>query len=348
MLKNYFKTTFRRLWRHKLFTFLNIIGLAIGIAASWLIFRIADYELSYDTDLPDIENTYRLITHVRQNATETTYGGISPPIYQAIQDEVTGVERAVPVFVQWHATVEVPKESAAPLVLETREGLVATQKEYFELRPYTWLAGNVNSAFDNPASVVLTQSRAQLYFPSTEPSEVIDKVLVYDGGMQKTVSGVVKDLDSPSEFTAEEFFYLEPKTYHLGAWTGTNGGAKVYLQLYPGSNPELVLQQINQLSEEKWDDFRATLDQPIFVSKKYDLLPMSESHFSTHVLDVEIRKASKPVIYGLIGVGGFLMLLACINYINLSTAQIPKRSKEIGIRKTLGGRQNPARGSGSR
>lgn len=337
MLKNYFKTTFRRLWRHKLFTFLNIIGLAIGIAASWLIFRIADYELSYDTDLPDIENTYRLITHVRQNATETTYGGISPPIYQAIQDEVTGVERAVPVFVQWHATVEVPKESAAPLVLETREGLVATQKEYFELRPYTWLAGNVNSTFDNPASVVLTQSRAQLYFPSTEPSEVIDKVLVYDGGMQKTVSGVVKDLDSPSEFTAEEFFYLEPKTYHLGAWTGTNGGAKVYLQLYPGSNPELVLQQINQLSEEKWDDFRATLDQPIFVSKKYDLLPMSESHFSTHVLDVEIRKASKPVIYGLIGVGGFLMLLACINYINLSTAQIPKRSKEIGIRKTLGG-----------
>lgn len=90
MLKNYFKTTFRRLWRHRFFTFLNIIGLAIGIAASWLIFRIADYELSYNTDLPNIENTYRLITHERYDTKETTYGGTSAPIYQAIQDEVTG------------------------------------------------------------------------------------------------------------------------------------------------------------------------------------------------------------------------------------------------------------------
>lgn len=336
MLKNYFQTTFRHLWRHKLFTFLNCIGLAIGIAACWVIFRLAAYEFSYDTDLPNIDRTFRLITHVHQDTKETTYGGISAPVYQAIQDEVTGVERAVPVFGQWHATVEVPRESGTPLLLEAQE-IVATEKEYFELRPYRWLAGNVHSAFDNPESVVLTRSRAQLYFSSIDPSKAIGRVLVYDGEIQKTVTGVVEDLDSPSEFTAKEFFYLRPKTYDLGAWTGTNGHHKVYLQLYPGSEPEQVLQQISQLSDEKWDEFRTTLDQPVFVSKAYDLLPMSESHFSTHVLDSGIRKTSKPVIYGLIGIGSFLMLLACINYINLSTAQIPQRSREIGIRKTLGG-----------
>lgn len=242
----------------------------------------------------------------------------------------------MPVFGQWHATVEVPKDSEAPSLLEVQE-IVATQKEYFEMRPYRWLAGNANSAFDNPASVVLTQSRAKLYFPSIEPLKVIGRALVYEGGIQKTVSGVVEDTDSPSEFTAKEFFFLEPEIYDLGAWTGTSSSYKVYLQLHSGSKPDQVLQQINQLSEEKWDEFRETLDQPIFVSKTYGLLPMSESHFSTHVLDSGVRKASKPVIYGLIGIGGFLMLLACINYINLSTAQIPHRSKEIGIRKTLGG-----------
>ena len=337
MLKHNLKTAFRHLKRHKLFTSLNILSLAIGITASWMIFRIADYEFSYDTDLPNIDNTYRLITHVRTDTKETTYGGTSFPIYQAIQDEVTGVERAIPVFEQWNNTVEIPQEIGAPLLLEAKKGIVATQKEFFELRPYIWLSGNPRSAFDNPESVVITESRAQLYFPGIHPSEVIGRELIYDEGLHKIVSGVVEDLDSPSEFTAKEFFYLKPKVYHLGAWTGTNGNAKVYLQLYPDSKPEQVLQQINQISKEKWDEFRTTLDQPIVVSKTYDLLPMSESHFSTHVLDTAVRKVSKPVIYGLIGVGGFLMLLACINYINLSTAQIPERNKEIGITKTLGG-----------
>ncbi len=336
MLKNYLKTTFRHLWRHRLFTILNVLGLAIGIAACWVIFRIAAFEFSYDADLPHTDHTYRLITHVRQESKETTYGGISAPIYQAIQDEVTGVALTVPVFGQRHATVEVPQESGPPLRLEGGDQ-IATRKEYFTLRPYSWLAGAELSALEHPESVVLTRSRARLYFPSLDPSETIGKQLLYDGVTYRTVTGVVGDLDAPSEFTAGEFFYLEPQTYHLGAWTGTNGNHRVYLQLYPESDPTQVLQQINRLSEEKWDEFRATVDQPILVSKTYDLLPMAASHFSTHVLDSGIRKASKPVLYGLIGIGSFLMLLACINFINLSTAQVPQRSKEIGIRKSLGG-----------
>ncbi|MBB6325865.1 ABC-type antimicrobial peptide transport system permease subunit [Algoriphagus iocasae] len=337
MLSNYIKTTFRYLWRHRLFTFLNILGLAIGISASWVIYRIVDFEFSYDTDLVEQGDVYRLVTHAVYDAEESIYGGASSPIYQSIRDEVPGVELVVPVYGQWVDQLEVPRADQPALVFEEQEGIVAVQPSYFNLKSYTWLAGDHSIAFENPENVVLTQSRAALYFPETKVEDVLGKVLVYDGEIQRTVSGVVKDLDLPSEFNYQEFVYLRPQVYPLDAWTSTNGSDRIYLRLHPEAKVGQVLEQINELSQAKWNEFNSRRDEPLNVSKWYSLLPMEESHFSTHVKEYGVRKASKPVLYSLVGVAGFLLLLAYINYINLSTAQIPQRTKEIGVRKTLGG-----------
>ncbi|MCR9015325.1 ABC transporter permease [Aquiflexum gelatinilyticum] len=337
MIHRHLRTTLRFLWRQRLFTGLNILGLAIGIASSWMIYRIVDFEYSYDKDLPHKERTFRLITGAVYDEGESRYGGVSAPIYQAIREEVSGVEKAVPVFGQWIGSVEISQKVGKPILVEDQEGIVAVDESYFEMVPYTWLVGNSASSFENPNNVVLTENRAREYFPQLKIEEILGKPLVYNGEIQKTISGIVKDLEGPTEFTAQEFIYLKPEVYALGDWTNTNGSDKLYLRFFEDSNPVTVLEQINELSASKWDEFNKNRDQNLSVKKWYELLPISESHFSTHINDYNVRKASKPVIYGLIGIGGFLLLLACINYINLSTVQLPQRSKEIGVRKTLGG-----------
>lgn len=337
MINRYLKTTLRFLWRQRLFTGLNILGLAIGIAASWMIYRIVDFEFSYDKNLPSKERTFKLITGAVYDEGESRYGGVSAPIFQAIREELSGVEKAVPVFGQWIDVVEIPQKKGKPLLIEEQEAIVAIDAAYFEMVPYTWLAGNAATSFQNPDGVVLTETRAKAYFPQLSTEEMLGMLLIYNGETQKTVAGIVKDLEGPTEFTAQEFVFLKPEVYSLGSWTNTNGTDKLYLQIFKESNPTVVLDQINEISSSKLDEFNKGRDKAVPVVKWYEFLPISESHFSTHIDDYQVRKASKPVIYSLIGIGGFLLLLACINYINLSTAQLPQRSVEIGVRKTLGG-----------
>lgn len=337
MWKNYLKTAIRHLWSHRLFTLLNVIGLAIGISACWVIYKLVDYEYSYESELPKLENTYRLITHINFENEETRYGGVSAPIYQAIRDEVPGVDLVVPVYSQWVGKVDVPQPHGDPLHFEGLNGIVAVQREYFHMVPYTWLVGNDSLAFRNPESVVLTESRARLYFPGLSLHEMLGREIVYLDDRRKTVGGIVEDQAENTEFNASEFFYLRPTAYPLNEWTNTNGGDRLYLQLHKDASLDQVLAQINEISKDRWDQFNQERDQPLSVNKSYEFLPLTESHFSTEIRDSGMRKASKSVLYGLIGVGVFLLLLAGVNYINLSTAQLPQRSKEIGVRKTLGG-----------
>jgi ABC-type antimicrobial peptide transport system permease subunit len=159
---------------------------------------------------------------------------------------------------------------------------------------------------------------------------------MYNGKDQKTVAGIIKDIDYPTEFTAKEFFVLTPKTYVVNDWTNTNSSDKVYLHIGRPADTARVLAQISSMAGAKWEESMRANDYSANVKRWFKLLPLEASHFSTDVRDSELRKASKPVMNGLISLGALLIVLACINYINLSTALIPQRSKGIGVRKILG------------
>ncbi|HEX2845675.1 MAG TPA: ABC transporter permease [Chitinophagaceae bacterium] len=330
------KTLFRRLGRYRLFTVLNVLGLAIGISACWIIYSIVSYEFSFDKKLPDRERTYRLVTGFIFDEKESYNGGVSAPLYQGIREQVNGLNRVVPVYGKWVNTIKIERPGTEPLVVDDPKNIVATDSSYFGMVPYTWLAGNKTTAFNAPENVVLTQSRAKSYFGDQQPSQLIGKTIAYNDTIQKTISGIVKDLDYPTEFAAQEFWYLKPKVYELNVWTNTNGSDRVYLQLEKSADTAKVLSQISALATRKWNEFEQDKKMPFKVKRWYELLSMSDSHFSSYIKEYDQRKASKPVIYGLIGLGGFLLILACINYINLSTALVPQRSKEIGVRKVLG------------
>lgn len=331
-----FKTLFRRLWRHRLFTGLHILGLAIGISSCWVIYRLVSYEFSYEAKLPNKENIYRLTTGFIWDEKESHSGGVSAPIYQGVREQVTGVTHVTPVFGRYINTQEIKQTGKKPLPVKEPKDIVGVDTAYFNMVAYTWLAGNKTTALQSPESVVLTESRARSYFTGLSPDEMLGQVITYNDSLNKTVTGIVKDLDAPTEFTAQEFLVLVHKDYHINEWTNTNGSDKLYLQIDNQADTGRVMTQIKAVIGEKMKLYEQENKPTFKFNRWFEMLPLKDSHFATYINETNVRKASKPVIYGLIGVATFLLLLACINYINMSTAQVPQRAKEIGVRKTLG------------
>lgn len=339
MFKIHFTTALRHLWRHRLFTSLNIFGLAISICACWTIYRIVDYEFSYDRTLPNKENIYRVVTGFVFDENQSYNGGVSKPLYQGIRSQINGLDYVVPVFGKWITRVEVDNPIGKPLTIEDQTDVVATDSTYFTMLHYHWLAGNKSKSLLAPASVVLTESRAKQYFPNKKPQEILNRTITYysyTDTVQRTVTGIVADLKTPTDFTAQEFSPLPIKAYELNVWTNTNGSDKLYLQLNSKADPNKIVKQIDELAAAKAKEFEQTKPNKVKYRRWYELLPLRKSHFSTYINEYNVRKASKPVMYGLVGVALFLLILACINYINMSIAAIPQRAKEIGVRKTLG------------
>lgn len=339
MLNKFFGSAFRHLWRHRLFTILNILGLALSISTCWIIYRIVSYEFSYDSKLPNKENIYRVVSGFKFDEKNESYnGGASKPLYQGIRSEVSGLKYAVPVFGQWVNAVEVNSTNSKPAIIEEPENIVATDSTYFAMLPYQWLAGSRATALKAPESIVLTASRAKIYFPDIAPEMIINRSLTYYSNkdtIQRTVTGVVADIVGPTEFISQEFVMLPTKAYELSQWTNTNGSDKLYLQFTNGTKPDYVLKEITKIAVAKMKEFDAQSTNDFKLNRWFQLMPLSESHFSININE-EVRKASKPVLYGLAGIAIFLLILACINYVNMSVAQIPQRAKEIGVRKTLG------------
>ncbi|MGN6355368.1 MAG: FtsX-like permease family protein [Parafilimonas sp.] len=338
MFKNYFKTTFRHLWRQRLFTALNILGLAVSISACWVIYRIVSYEFSYEKNLPGKENVYRVLTGFVFDEKEQYNGGVAKPMYQGIRQEIGGIDYTVPLLGAGLKELQVNYSNGKPLMVDEPENVAATDSNYFTMLPYRWLAGNKRTAFAAPNSVVLTESRAKKYFPNQKLTGILNQTITYysySDTVTRSITGIVADYPTPTEFTTQEFCSLPTKAYEMAQWTNTNGSDKLYLQLKQGVKPAEITAKIDSLSAKKRRAFEATRTDNFKYKQWYELLPLKESHFAT-MLQWEDRKASKPVLYGLMGIALFLLLLACINYINMSIAGLPQRAKEIGVRKTLG------------
>ncbi|WP_161596775.1 ABC transporter permease [Chitinophaga vietnamensis] len=335
-MKLLIKTIFRQLWRQRLFTFLNILGIAIGVSACWVIYRIVSYEYNFESQLPDRTNTYRLITGMMFDQKESYSGGASAPLYQYLREEVPGLKCVVPVFGQWITTVETTDQRQQPVVADNVKNVVATDSSYFTMVPYTWVAGSPATALSAPENVVLTESRAKSYFGTANPDTVLGKIITYNKEKKRTVTGIVKDLNYPTEFTAQEIFRLPPATYTLGEWTSTDGSNRVYLQLGAGTDTAKVLAMITKVAGEKWEENLQHTQLPRSIKRWFKLMPLAESHFSTFMPEWQVRKASKPVMHGLIALGLLLIIAAGINFVNLTTAQLPQRTMSIGVRKVLG------------
>ncbi|WP_028298182.1 FtsX-like permease family protein [Olivibacter sitiensis] len=335
MIKNYFKTTFRHLWRNRMFSALNVLGLAIGISACWIIYRMVDYEYSFDKKLPDVERIYQLVNKSKnQDGEEGGFAGVEKPVVNVLLGDVSGAELVVPMFYQYYNSVSIPTgKQQSPTLFDRQTVQVATLPDYFDMMEYQWLAGDRKTALDGPDRVVLTDKRAREYFPDLSPDQILGKTLIYDDTLHKQVSGVVAALDYPNSFNRDntEFIRIAEADLNDDFWGGMSSNDLVFVKAQANTNPQHIVDQVNVVGRK----FNAEQFAKYHYESWYELLPMTERHFSTQ-FGAQTRTANKNVLYGLMAVGAFLLALACINYINLTTALLPQRAREIGIRKTLG------------
>ncbi len=328
-MRSTIKTIIRRLRRAPLFSFLNVFGLAIGISACWVICQMVGFEFSYENKLENRDQVYRLVSGFVFDNKESWNGGVSKPMYQALRDQVPQLQKVVPVFRGDVRTVKV-----GSTVFEEPVKTVQTDSAYFDLIHYQWLAGNPVTALKAPENLVLTASAAKTYFGNIAADQLLGRSLFQNDTVRRVVTGVVADLDYPTEFDAKAFTVLKKEAYPIAQWSNTNGSDQLYVETT--ADTAAVMNLVRSITEKKMQQFESEVRPDYKFNRWFHLMPLRESHFSTYINEYENRKANKKVLYGLIALGAFLLLLACINYINLSTARVPQQSKEIGMRKLLG------------
>jgi hypothetical protein len=344
MLRNYFVTALRSLRRNTAFSIIHVLSLAIGLSAALVIFLIARHEFSYDRFLPEGDRMYRVAFDNQFNGHTGHMTAVPSPLPAAVQQQIPGVELAVPVLAcegDMALRVSIPSTHTGTVTtIGTQPGIVYTTAEYFTLVPFEWLAGSA-TVLRQPYTTVLTESRAQRYFPGVPLADILGREVIYGDSLQTSVAGVVKDFQQHTDFTAVEFISyttlshtIQREDRQLDSWNNWSENSKAYLRLHAAHDPATVARQITDLVTQHNENANRTSNYTITAR----LQPLADIHFNPLYAGGQ-RTASRSALCALLSVAGFLLLLGCVNFINLSTAQAARRAKEIGIRKTVGGQR---------
>ena len=341
MLKSYFRIAWRNMTRHKVFTFINVLGLSLGLCACVVIYLITRFEYSFDDFHPDKERIYRLVGEEQFVSGAKMFAkNVPPPIPLAIRQEIPGLE-AVSGFYPYWTTIDIAGETTGIHKFNSRiDGTYITttviaDANFFTIFKYDWLAGNPSVSLQEPFNVVLSESRAHTYFGNLPPDKIMGRELLYNDSIRVRVSGIVKDWNKNTDFLFTDFISLSTihsssllkNKYSTTDWTAPHGIA-TFVKLSGGVSPDRVNGQLAGFLD------RHRGSNPLFKTRLY-LQPLSDIHFNSVVND-DFRKADLPILYSLVATALFILILAIVNFINLSTALSIQRAKEIGVRKVLG------------
>ena len=329
MLKNYLKIALRNLWKHKVFSFINITGLAVGMTACFLIFLYVHFELSYDSFHSKADRIYRLATDVK-TPTETLYNGTTNiPVVPAIKNDFPEVESYVRV---------------ADLGILVRKGDLKFQEDnirvvdstFFRVFDFKLLKGDMNKALQAPFTVVLTQTTAKKYFGDKDP---VGQTLTFDtedGDRTATVTGLMEDFPENSQIKASMLLSM-PSLIQVYAknyadnWTVHHPAS--YLLLYPHTNPKTLEAKLPAFLQRRIGEMMAK--NKMFYTLTLHPLKEVYLHFGNKYAWSGVDGSERNVyIFSIVAV--LILLIACFNFINLTTARAAERAKEVGIRKVVG------------
>lgn len=319
MWYHYLKSSLRFLQRNGGFTFINIFGLAVSIACCIIVFRYTQFELSYDQYHTQKDRIYRLINQ-EGSFTEEGIAKVSGPWAPALQENFADVE-AYARF-RFFPTTLISSDS---LQAYEEEGLYA-DASVFDIFSFSWILGDPTTALGQPNNVVITQSLAQRYFGSTE---VTGQTLQFDGGPVMRVTGVLEDIPENSHFT---FTFLVPHAYDtsdlIEQWNRNQYYSYLLLKT---STDTAITHQFDKLLESNISETD--------ISAHTALQPLTDIHLHSHLFREMAANGSFTSVLVFIGVAILILLVACINFANLTIAQSSYRTKEIGVRKTIGARR---------
>ncbi|GGM79283.1 ABC transporter permease [Dyadobacter beijingensis] len=332
MIKNYLTTSFRNLRRNWNFTLINITGLTLSLACCLLIFFTVRYELSFDSHHKNADRIYRLLNHSIADGEKGFSAGIPLPALAALRNDFPEIRNQVACTYGLRETlITVTQGTEKRKFSDPGYNIAFVGPEYFKMFDYQWLKGSPAQALKNPGSVVLSQTQAAKYFGDADP---IGKSIKVRNQMDFTVTGIVADppVTTNLPFTTMLSF---ASLKEFGAftnwddWVSTYGGGQMYLML-----PENVSEA---QFEQQLLAFNKKYREPKDAAKlRFELQPVKDIHFATKTGNYANRSISKGMIWAMTLVGVFILITACVNFVNLATAQALRRSREVGVRKVLG------------
>lgn len=324
MIRNYFKIAWRNIVNNKVYSALNIVGLAAGMAVALLIALWVNYQYSYDKFLPDGDRVYQVRRNFNSNGDTLTFSSTSLKLANALRalPEIEHVAEA-----DWGS-----RHGFAVGDKKMNLGGLAAGGDFLKMFKYAFTQGNSNTALADPYSIVLTETTAKALFGSADP---INKLVRFDNEDNLKVTGVLKDLPANSNF---DFQYIIPFSYfertenwikqaRVGSFG--NNSFQLFAKLKPGvAYPEFA-RKIKDMEKVEKDNINA-------MNSNVIMQPMADWHLYN---EYKNGKATTGFIqyvkmFGIIG--ALVLLIACINFINLSTARSEKRAKEVGVRKAVG------------
>ncbi len=337
MFKNYFKTALRNFWHNKIFSLINILGLSIGISASLVIYLLVNYHFTFDKFEKDRDRIYRVVSNFSFSGEVYRNSGVTSPLGPAVKKELTGLDAVVPFRTSDEVKVSIPIAGKDPSIFKHEKNVVFVNEDYFNLIGYEWIAGSAKTSVKEPYQTVLSQKVAGLYFPKISADEIIGKQIYFNDSVHCTITGIVKDIKQNTDFTFTTFISrttlentsLKPEDWTQ--WDNTNSASQLLVKLSPGTKPANIEKGMYGLYEKYH-----TPDPDDHGKSEFKLQPLNDIHFNSNYGGYDLPLANKPTLYSLLAVAAFLLLLGCINFINLTTAHASQRAKEIGIRKTLG------------
>lgn len=329
MLKNYLITTFRKLNRQKNYTLINVLGLALGLACCLFIFLIIQYELRFDRFHQKYDRIYRVVTDEKINDIVNPTMGTPIPLAPALRNDFPNLEKVASVFGMYSSLFSITLESNKTNRFQENDCVAFVEPEFFEIFDFPWLAGDPKSMAE-PNVVALPEATAKKFFGATDP---LGRTIRMDNQTDLKVVGLLKDLPIHTDFAFTVFISWKsvPLTgMSMESWNSLSSNVNTYILFAPNDSPPALEKKLTAFKNKYHPDAQDA------NKRIHRLQPLSAVHYDGRYGNYGQRATSKATLWALGLIGVFLLITACINFINLATAQAINRAREVGVRKVLG------------
>ncbi len=332
MYKNYFKIAYRNLLKNKVFSAVNILGLAIGMAACFFIFQYVHFEWSYDRFTYNYRNVYRVpISYSGSFANIGTSATNHPAVGPAMKadfPEVIDFARLAPSSLFMRSPTITYKNGSKTMAFN-EEKIYFADPSVFKLFPFPIFKGNPRDALSESNTIVISRTISEKYFGN---ESAMNKILYLNGKKPLKVTGVFNDVPENSHIKFEILIPFSTISENFGYDEWKWPEFYTYVLLAPGTDPKKIDARFPAFVKK----YLGTVMKELAFGNEYHLQPVTDIHLRSHYLNEFEANGSEKEIYFLSVIGVFILIIAWINFINLSTAKSIERAKEVGLRKVIG------------
>ena len=322
MLKNLIKLAFRTLVKDKAYSLINVLGLTIGITCSlFLLMYILD-ELSYDRYHKNAPNIYRIVSNIKEPDDAFTWAVAQKRLAPELRDNYPEVINAV----RFNGMGRNLFKNGDLQFYETEFHMA--DSTVFDMFSYNFLAGDPSTALDMPFSMVISEHTAKKYFGNG--LDALGQTLTNQQGEDFKITGVIEDVPLNSHFRFEGLVSQSTRPQQIGSWGGF--GTATYIQLPEGYDLNKMYASFDKILKESVNP----IFEPLGITVKYEMQPILNIHLYSKIQDEAEAGGDISYVYIFGAVASFMILIACINYMNLATARSTNRAKEVGLRKVMG------------